>query len=209
MGMTETGPTVFMMDKENVLNKIGSVGKSQVLTIARVVDDEFNDCKPNQEGHLVFAGPNISPGYWNNPIATQETFHTDANGVNWLKSGDLARIDEDGYYYLVGRSKEMFISGGENVYPAEVENALLGHEDIIEAAIIGVADEKWGEVGVAFLSARRNIETAELIAFCRSKLAPFKIPKKFIFVDDYPRTAAGKIQKHILKNCLLYTSRCV
>lgn len=199
MGMTETGPTVFMMDKENVLNKIGSVGKSQVLTIARVVDDEFNDCKPNQEGHLVFAGPNISPGYWNNPIATQETFHTDANGVNWLKSGDLARIDEDGYYYLVGRSKEMFISGGENVYPAEVENALLGHEDIIEAAIIGVADEKWGEVGVAFLSARRNIETAELIAFCRSKLAPFKIPKKFIFVDDYPRTAAGKIQKHILK----------
>lgn len=199
MGMTETGPTVFMMDKENVLNKIGSVGKSQVLTIARVVDDDFNDCPKNQEGHLVFAGPNITIGYWNNPNATQETFHTDTNGVNWLKSGDLAKIDEDGYYYIVGRSKEMFISGGENVYPAEVENALLGHEDIIEAAIIGIADEKWGEVGVAFLSAKRQIENDELIAFCRSKLAAFKIPKKFIFVDDYPRTAAGKIQKHILK----------
>lgn len=199
MGMTETGPTVFMMDSENVAQKIGSVGKSQILTIARVVDENFDDCPPNTAGNLVFAGPNITPGYWNNETATKDAFHTDNNGIKWLKSGDLARIDEDGYFYIVGRSKEMFISGGENVYPAEVENALLSHENIIEIAVVGVNDEKWGEVGAAFIRTQKQMSNDEIIAFCKTRLAGFKIPKHIKFVEDYPRTAAGKIQKHILK----------
>lgn len=199
MGMTETGPTVFMMDKENVKQKIGSVGKSQILTIARVVDENYKDCEPNIAGHLIFAGPNISPGYWNNAKATNDTFHKDENGISWLKSGDLALLDNDGYYFIVGRSKEMFISGGENIYPAEVENALLNHENIIEVAVFGAPDEKWGEIGIAFLRTIKPMQAEEIQSFCRAHLAAFKIPKKFIFVDDFPRTAAGKIQKHALK----------
>lgn len=200
MGMTETGPTVFMMDAANVKRKIGSVGKAQILTIARVVDDNFNDCAPNIAGHLIFSGPNITTGYWQNEKATKESFYIDEAGCAWLKSGDLAMIDDEGYYYLVGRSKEMFISGGENVYPAEVENALLNHENIIEAAVIGIDDEKWGEIGIAFITSNiSNLEVEALNQFCRKHLAAFKIPKKFIQVNDFPRTAAGKIQKHILK----------
>lgn len=199
MGMTETGPTVFMMDPESVTKKIGSVGKSQLLTIARVVDDNFNDCPPNHAGNLVFSGPNITPGYWQNEAATNEAFHIDDNNILWLKSGDLARIDEDGYFFIVGRSKEMFISGGENVYPAEIENVLLSHENIIEIAVLGVSDEKWGEVGAAFIRTENEMSREEVKAFCKSRLAGFKIPKHIYFVSDFPRTAAGKIQKHILK----------
>lgn len=200
MGMTETGPTVFMMDCANVKRKIGSVGKSQILTIARVVDENYNDCPPNIAGSLIFSGPNITIGYWNNKQASDESFYIDESGNRWLKSGDLAIIDDEGYYYLVGRSKEMFISGGENVYPAEVENALLNHEDIIEAAVIGIDDDKWGEIGIAFISVKnKNLDDIVLSQFCRKHLAAYKIPKKFIIVDDFPRTAAGKIQKHILK----------
>lgn len=199
MGMTETGPTVFMMNPEYVSQKIGSVGKSQILTIARVVDEDFKDCPPNCAGDLVFAGPNITPGYWQNEKATNEAFTIDENNIRWLKSGDLARIDEDGYFYIVGRSKEMFISGGENVYPAEVENALLSHENIVEIAVLGVSDEKWGEVGAAFIRTDKEMSKEEIKAFCKSRLAGFKIPKHILFVSDFPRTAAGKIQKHLLK----------
>jgi fatty-acyl-CoA synthase len=199
MGMTETGPTVFMMDCENVSRKIGSVGKAQIMTIARVVDDNFNDCAPNISGNLVFSGANITTGYWNNQAATDEAFYVDKFGAHWLKSGDLAKKDEEGYFYIVGRSKEMFISGGENIYPAEVENVLLGHNEILEAAIIGIDDNKWGEVGIAFIRVNRQIAIDELSQYCRARLAAYKVPKYFVFVDDYPRTAAGKIQKHILK----------
>lgn len=200
MGMTETGPTVFMMDKENVAQKIGSVGKSQIMTIARIVDNDSKDCAPNEAGSLVFSGPNITPGYWKNPNATSEAFYIDKDGNKWLKSGDIAKKDDDGYFYIVGRSKEMFISGGENVYPAEVENALLTHENIIEVAVIGVKDEKWGEVGAAFINCRIPMTQEEVKAYSKTRLAGFKIPKFIHFVTDFPRTAAGKVQKHILKD---------
>ncbi|MCK7612872.1 AMP-binding protein [Roseibium sediminicola] len=198
MGMTETGPTVFLMDKANAAGKIGSVGKPQLMTDVRLIDTDGGIVEGPGEGELQFRGPNITPGYMDNPEATIATFTVDG----WLKSGDIGRRDEDGYYYIVDRIKDMYISGGENVYPAEVEKVLVSHPAILEAVVIGVADEKWGEVGAAFVIARPGMEvdTAALPAWCRTHLAPYKIPKSFAVVDDMPRTAAGKVRKNILKD---------
>ena len=197
MGMTETGPTVFIMDPAMVERKIGSVGKPQVLARVRLVDPDGKDVRQGEEGELWFAGPGITPGYWGNPEATQDAF---ADGA-WLKSGDIGRQDTDGYYYIAGRIKEMFISGGENVYPAEVENVLAAHPDILEAAVVAIADDKWGEVGRAYVLAQPGHEippAADITSYCRDRLAPYKVPKEFVGVEDFPRTAAGKIQKHLL-----------
>lgn len=198
MGMTETGPTVFIMDPESVAQKIGSVGKQQILCCVRIVDDQGQDVPVGDAGELWFAGPGVTPGYWQNDVETAAAFSEDG----WLKSGDIARCDEDGYYYIVGRSKDMFISGGENVFPAEVENVLASHADILEAAVVGRPDEKWGEIGCAFLLPRPQQEIpsdSDLTNWCRDRLAPFKVPKSFVRVKEFPRTAAGKIQKHLLQ----------
>jgi fatty-acyl-CoA synthase len=198
MGMTETGPTVFIMDPAMVDRKIGSVGKPQVLARVRLVGADGKDVAQGEEGELWFAGPGITPGYWGNPGATRDAFADDT----WLKSGDIGRQDADGYYYIAGRIKEMFISGGENVYPAEVENVLAAHPDILEAALVAIADKKWGEVGRAYLlpqPGRAVPEPEDIRAYCRDRLAPYKVPKEFVTVRDFPRTAAGKIRKHLLQ----------
>ena len=197
MGMTETGPTVFIMQPSMVDRKIGSVGKAQVLARVRLVGADGRDVQQGDEGELWFAGPGITPGYWGNPDATRETF---ADG-GWLKSGDIGRQDADGFYYIAGRIKEMYISGGENVYPAEVENVLAAHPGILEAAVVAIPDDKWGEVGRAYLLAQPGLElppAGEITAWCRERLAAYKVPKEFVPVQDFPRTAAGKIQKHLL-----------
>jgi len=204
MGMTETGPTVFLMDKENAQRKIGSVGKPQLLALVRLVGADGQDVATGEAGELWFSGPGITPGYYNRPDATAEALTDD----HWLRSGDIGQQDEDGYYYVVGRLKDMYISGGENVYPAEVENQLAKHPDVLEAAIIGVDDEKWGEVGYAYILARpghSQPSEAELVAFCKQCLASYKVPKYFIAVEDFPRTAAGKVQKHLLKRPVVQT----
>jgi fatty-acyl-CoA synthase len=197
MGMTETGPTVFLMDAENAHRKIGSVGKPQLLAAARIVGPEGRDVPSGDSGELWFAGLGVTPGYYGRPEATAEAI---VEG-GWLRSGDLARQDEDGYYYIVGRLKDMYISGGENVYPAEIENQLAQHPDILEAAVVGRPDEKWGEVGCAYLLARPGHEAPppeQLAGFLRQRLAAYKIPRYFIAIEDFPRTAAGKVQKHLL-----------
>jgi fatty-acyl-CoA synthase len=197
MGMTETGPTVFLMDAANAHRKIGSVGKPQLLAAARIVGPEGRDVPPGDTGELWFAGLGVTPGYYGRPEATAEAI---VEG-GWLRSGDLARQDEDGYYYIVGRLKDMYISGGENVYPAEIENQLAQHPDILEAAVVGRPDEKWGEVGCAYLLARPGHEAPppeQLAGFLRQRLAAYKVPRHFIPVQDFPRTAAGKVQKHLL-----------
>jgi len=197
MGMTETGPTLFLMDKANAARKIGSVGKPQLMSRARIVDAGGRDVPPGETGELWFAGLGITPGYYNRPEETARALM--AGG--WLRSGDLGRQDEDGYYYIVGRIKDMYISGGENVYAAEVENVLNEHPAVLESAIVGVPDEKWGEVGSAFLLPRpgqRLPGDAELVAWCRQRLAAYKVPRHFTAVEEFPRTAAGKIQKHLL-----------
>lgn len=194
MGMTETGPTLFLMDAENAARKIGSVGKPQVLCSVRILDTDGVDVARGETGELCFAGPGITPGYFQNPEATSEAL---PDG-KWLRSGDLGRQDEDGFYYIVGRLKDMYISGGENVYAAEVENQLASHPAILEAAVIGVADEQWGEVGCAYLLLRPGQQfpqIAEIESFLRQRMAAYKIPKHYLEVSEFPRTAAGKIQK--------------
>jgi len=197
MGMTETGPTLFLMDPGNAANKIGSVGKPQLLSMARLVGPDGEDVPRGETGELWFAGLGMTPGYFNRP---EETAKTLVDGT-WLRSGDLGRQDEDGYFYIVGRIKDMYISGGENVYAAEIENCLHEHPAVLEAAVIGVPDEKWGEVGCAFLLPRPGNQIPDngaLIEYCRQNLAPYKVPKQYVRVDDFPRTAAGKVQKHLL-----------
>lgn len=197
MGMTETGPTVFLMDPDNARRKIGSVGKPQLLSEVRLVADG-RDVPQGETGEIWFAGPGVTPGYYNRPEETAKA----RTGDGWLRSGDLGRQDEDGYYYVVGRLKDMYISGGENVYPAEVENQLAAHPDVLEAAVTGVPDERWGEVGCAWLLARPGHELpddAELTAWLRERLAAYKVPRQYVQLEEFPRTAAGKVQKHLLK----------
>ncbi len=197
MGMTETGPTAFLAAPEDAWEHVGSVGKPQLLCSVRIVGDDGRDAQAGEVGDLLFAGPGITPGYWRNPEATREAF----TGDGWLISGDLAFRCPDGFYYVAGRRKEMFISGGENVYPAEVENVLCAHPAISEVAVVAAPDPRWGEVGRAFILPIPGVaalDAAELTAFCRARLAPYKVPRTFETVADFPRTAAGKIQKHLL-----------
>jgi len=197
MGMTETGPTLFLMAADHAAEKPGAVGKAPILTEVRIVAASGAPITGPGEGELQVRGPAITPGYWNDSAATQAAF---ALG-DWLKTGDIARRDAEGFYAIVDRIKDMYISGGENIYPAEVEQVLAGHEDVLEAVVLGIPDAKWGEAGEAFLLPRekREIDVEALPAWCRERLAGYKVPKRFHIVSDFPRTAAGKVQKHLLR----------
>jgi len=196
MGMTETGPCAFLMDPAHAKEKIGSIGKPQIMTEVRLVDASGKTVADGAPGEIQFRGPNITPGYFNNRQATAAAFDG-----NWLKSGDVGRRDADGYYFIVDRIKDMYISGGENVYPAEVEAVLHAHPAILEAAVIGVPDTRWGEVGHAHILLRPDeaLDEADVRAWSRSRLAAYKVPQYVTFVGEFPRTAAGKIQKHVLR----------
>jgi fatty-acyl-CoA synthase len=197
MGMTETGPTAFLALPADAWERPGSVGKPQLLVSARVVAPDGSPVPDGSVGDLQFAGPAVTPGYWNDAEATRTAFTPDG----WLRSGDLARRDADGFWYIEGRRKEMFISGGENVYPCEVEKVLAAHPAVAEAAVVGAPHPRWGEVGRAFVQVaadRPRPCAAELEAFCRTRLAAYKVPESFHYVPDFPRNAAGKVQKHLL-----------
>jgi fatty-acyl-CoA synthase len=196
MGMTETGPTAFLLDPADAWERIGSVGKPQLLCGARIAGEDDLPVAPGEVGEVQFSGPGVTPGYWRDETATAAAFTRDG----WLRSGDLARRNADGFTWIVGRRKEMFISGGENVYPAEVENVLAACPGVIDVAVLARPDPKWGEVGRAFVQLTPDgpRDEAELAAFCRERLAPYKVPAAFEFVADFPRTSAGKIQKHLL-----------
>ena len=196
-GMTETGPAILFQTDDDATRKIGSVGRPLLLGDVKIVADQGRDVPVGEAGELLARGPLITPGYWNRPEANAKTFTEDG----WMHTGDVARCDEDGCYFLVDRIKDMYISGAENVYPAEIENVLAGHPDILEAAVVGVDDTTWGEVGCAFVMARpgHTPDEADVLAYCRERLAGYKIPKSMRVLDDFPRTAAGKVRKHILK----------
>jgi len=200
MGMTGTGSTVFLMDPAHAVDKIGSVGKPQLLSEVRLVDAAGRDVPAGERGEILFRGPGVTPGYFNNPDATRAAIDPDG----WLHSGDVGRRDAEGYYYVVDRLEDMYISGGENVYPAEVEAVLTDHEAVLEAAVIGVPDVRWGEVGHAVIRLRPGAacEVEALRTFARLRLAAYKVPEHVTIVDDYPRTAAGKVQKHLLRQAL-------
>lgn len=194
-GMTETGPSCLSLPKDKLVEKVGSVGLPVMHNEVRIVDDEGNDVAQGEIGELWVRGPNISPGYWNRPEANRTSF-TDG----WLHTGDAARQDEDGFYYIVDRWKDMYISGGENVYPAEIESVIYELDGIVEAAVIGVPDERWGEVGKIFLVPKPGFSHSEqdVIGHCAQKLAKFKVPRYLEFIDELPRNATGKILKREL-----------
>ena len=196
-GMTEVGPNLTSLHQDNAMRKRGSIGRPNFYVDIRIVDADGADCPPGQPGELLLRGPMVTPGYWRNPSATEKAF---APG-GWFRTGDLVRQDEDAYLYVVDRIKNMFISGGENVYPVEVERVLLGHEAVAEAAVVGIPDEKWGEVGRAFVVKKTGVvlEAPALLDFCRSQLAAYKVPKSVVFLDALPKNDAGKINRMGLK----------
>ncbi|MGV0714422.1 fatty-acid--CoA ligase FadD5 [Mycolicibacterium sp. XJ662] len=197
-GQTEMSPVTCMLLGDDAIRKLGSVGKVIPTVAARVVDDEMNDVPIGEVGEIVYRAPTLMAGYWNNPKATAEAF---AGG--WFHSGDLVRQDEEGYVWVVDRKKDMIISGGENIYCAEVENALAGHPAIAEVAVIGRADEKWGEVPVAVVAlgpdAGTDLDLRDLDRFLSERLARYKHPKALEVVDTLPRNPAGKVLKTELR----------
>jgi len=196
-GLTEVGVNCFSMTDEESSRKAGSIGKPMMLTEARVAGAGGTELPPGEVGELLLRGPHVCKGYWNNEEATRNAL--DAEG--WFHTGDLARRDEEGFFYIAGRIKDMFISGGANVYPAEIEGALLLHPAVQDAAVIGVADATWGETGVAFvvLRAGSSAGARELAEFLGGRIAKYKIPKRFEFVENLPRTPYGKVLKDQLK----------
>jgi fatty-acyl-CoA synthase len=204
-GMTETSPTVFLIDKRRALEKPTSVGKPMMHTRVRIVDDNFNDVAQGEVGEVVISGPNITPGYLNRPDANEENFTIDEHGNRWLHSGDAGMIDEDGCIYIVDRYKDMYISGGENVYPAEVEQVIFQLEAVADVGVIGVPDERWGESGMAIVVKNGEVDGATIIGHCQHNLAKFKVPKSVVFADELPRNASGKILKRVLRE--LYTAK--
>jgi fatty-acyl-CoA synthase len=195
-GLTEAGPNTFWLPKEDVRRKPGAVGFPLFHIDVKIVNARGDECAADEVGELLIRGPHVCGGYWNRP---EETAKTIIDG--WLHTGDLARRDSEGYYTIVGRSKDMIISGGENIYPAEVESVLHANPDVAEAALIGVPDEKWGEVGraIVVLQSGAVLTADDLNAFCQPRLARYKIPKSYVFVDSLPQTAAGKIDKKLLQ----------
>jgi fatty-acyl-CoA synthase len=192
-GLTEVGVNCFAMSDEEAWTKAGSIGQPLMFTEAKVVDQGGQVLTANEVGELCFRGPHVSAGYWNDSRATAEAYDKDG----WFHTGDMARYDEDGFFYIAGRAKDMFISGGVNVYPAEIENVLLQHDGLADAAVIGVPHETWGEVGVAYVVAAKHHEVTpeELGEFVGDRLARYKIPKEFRVVDELPRTPYGKVVK--------------
>jgi fatty-acyl-CoA synthase len=179
-GLTEAAPNVLCLPPEDAMRKLGSAGKPY----------PYVEVDVGADGELLVRGPNVFPGYWRNPAATAATL---VDG--WLHTGDVVEVDDEGYFTIKGRLKEMFISGGENVYPAEVEAVLFEHPSVRDAAVVGAPDDTWGEVGIAYVVAEPAIADEELLAFCRDRLARFKVPKHVHFVEALPRNSMGKVVK--------------
>jgi fatty-acyl-CoA synthase len=200
-GMSESGTTFGMpIERDRILAKAGSVGLGTPSVEARIVDAKGRDCPVDVAGELLLRGENVTSGYWRREEATVDAFTEDG----WFKTGDVARRDADGFYYLVDRKKDMFISGGENVYPAEVEAAFAGMEGVIEAAVVGVPDERWGEVGHLAVVCKDGytIDMDTVLAWLEPKLARYKLPKYLTLLKALPRTGSGKVQKQELRALL-------
>ncbi|MGW2492149.1 acyl-CoA synthetase [Streptomyces sp. NPDC001606] len=196
-GMTEASPGVLLLDRQDALSHAGTAGVPHFFTDVRLADPAGDPVGVDEPGEVLIAGPHVTPGYWERPEETAAAFRDG----HWFRSGDIAAVDAEGYIRLVDRLKDMFISGGENVYPAEVENALLEHPAVAECAVFGVPDEKWGEVGRAVVVLRPGAEAGveELIAHLDGRLARYKIPKSVLFTDALPRSGAGKLLKGPLR----------
>lgn len=201
-GMSEAG-TVFGMPADVALidARAGSAGLAMPSVATRIVDEQDQDCPPGAPGELLLRGDNIFRGYWRRPDETARAFTADG----WFRTGDIALADAEGYHWLVDRKKDMFISGGENVYPAEIEAALADHPAILECAIVGMPDARWGEIGHLVVTSRDGVtlDLTMILSHLENRLARYKLPKALTLVAALPRTASGKIQKTILREQLL------
>jgi fatty-acyl-CoA synthase len=198
-GLTECGPNNFAMPDDFDREKTASIGMPGLYVDARVVDDEGAELPPGEVGELELASPHAGDGYWNNPEETAEAFGTEA-GEAWVSTGDLARVDEEGYYYIEGRKKNMFVSGGENVYPPEVENVLAGHPNVEEVIVVPVDDETWGQVGKAVVQGDDSLTLEALQSFAEGKLAGFKLPRHLAFVEEMPTSGPSKIDRGAIED---------
>jgi fatty-acyl-CoA synthase len=203
-GLTEVGVNCFAMTNEDALPKAGSVGKPIFHSQVRLVRPDGSDAPVGETGELAIAGPHVCLGYWNNPEATKHALRG-----GWFYTGDMARMDDDGYFYIAGRYKDMIISGGENVYAAEVEAVFRENPAVADAALIGQPDEKWGEVGLMVVALKPGMSATgeELQAFCQGRLAKYKIPKRVVFVDSLPYSPYGKVIKAELRKQWVNESR--
>lgn len=191
-GMTEVGPNLFSLHQDDALRKKGSIGRPNFYVETKIIDENGSEA---DTGELLLRGPMVTVGYWRNAEATQKSIID-----GWFYSGDRVRRDEEQYFFVIDRIKNMYISGGENVYPAEVERVILTHPSVSEVAIVGVPDDKWGEVGKAYIVKKQEwgLTELELLDFLKDKLAKFKIPKFIVFIETLPKSATGKIDKKLL-----------
>jgi O-succinylbenzoic acid--CoA ligase len=194
-GLTETASQVVTLDPRDALRKIGSAGKPLFGTELRIVSDSGEECSPGAAGEIVVRGPSVTPGYLNRTEATAAALRD-----GWLHTGDIGCLDDDGYLYVLDRRDDLIVSGGENVYPAEVESVLESHADVREAGVYGRGDERWGQAVMAVVVPRAAATTSpeELIAFCRERLAGYKTPIQVEFAAALPRNAAGKLLRRAL-----------
>jgi len=191
-GATETGPNNFYIDPRESVLKPGSVGKPMLLNEVRIVGDEGRDCGDGEVGELLLAGSHLFKGYWNQPETTEQ-----AMKGGWFHTGDLAKRDADGYYYIVGRKKDMIITGGENVYPLEVEQLIASHTAVRDVAVVGLPDDKWGEIVAALVVLHDDaaLSAADIQRYCADRIGKYKIPKKVLFATELPVTSVGKLDK--------------
>lgn len=204
-GLTEAGPTTtFLSQADHVTegepkltHRLNSCGKQAIACEVRVVNENGEDVKPDEVGEVIIKSQRLMKGYWNQPEKTAATIR---NG--WLYSSDMATVDEDGYIYIVDRKNDMIISGGENIYPREIEEVLYSHPAVLEASIIGVPDDKWGEAIKAYIALKQDAVASEheIIEFCKQNLASFKKPKFVEFMTELPKNASGKILKTVLRD---------
>lgn len=194
-GLTEVGPNCFLLDEKDAIKKAGSIGRAMPHSKVRVVNKEGQDCAPGVPGELLLSGPHVCAGYYKNQKAFEETFRD-----GYFHTGDLVKYDEEGFFFVVGRIKDMYISGGENVYPGEVEKQITGHHDISEAVVVSVPNEKWGEVGFAFLKTiRDDITTEELREYLNPLLSRYKHPQFIQCKKEFPLLPNGKVDRKLLK----------
>ena len=193
-GLTEFGPNVFSLDEKESLRKMGSIGTPNAYIDVQVINDKNQAALPGEVGELCLRGPARMLGYWNHPEETHQVIVKD-----WLMTGDLVKFDEEGFFYVVGRKKDMFKSGGENVYPAEIERVILQLPWVKEVAVIGMQNDRWGEVGEAFVSSDKSqFNESELREHCSKNLAKFKVPQVFHWIQELPKSGAGKVLKRDL-----------
>ncbi|HJZ20719.1 MAG TPA: fatty acid--CoA ligase family protein, partial [Bradyrhizobium sp.] len=195
-GSTETCPVAIYTRLGGDLSRAGSTGLAGLCCEAKIIDEAGVELPPDTSGEIAIRGPNVFFEYWGNEAATREALHD-----GWYRTGDIGRRDANGYFWVDDRKKNMIISGGENIYPAEVERVLLEHPDVVDCGVIGRPDPRWDEVPVACIIRRQDtsVDAEALQAHVAKQLARFKVPREIVFVDDLPRTALGKVQHFRLK----------